>query len=329
MVFKLDGGTLNLTGKGTVRERNPYYGAVVIKGSETNQEDYSILNVSSDVTLEGWTGIFIDQKNKKAYGVKVNSNAKINALNDTSGDSGIGVYVNGQIKDSVNAPEINLGSNSYIKSTGPGIYLAGYSTLNVDGYIEGIDSGLSLKSGIININGGTIKATGPDNTPTSPNGNGTNSSGAGIQIESNNSYAGNIELTINDGNIISENGYSFYEFTATPSTNTKVKEINILNGTFTSLKNNFLLSDSFKTTHPKFVSGGKFTSDVSPYLKTGSLNYNDNYYQVVSKNFDNIKDLTISKKNLLPIIIIITFLIVVLINLYLYTRKKLLKKKNK
>lgn len=329
MVFKLDGGTLNLTGKGTVRERNPYYGAVVIKGSETNQEDYSILNVSSDVTLEGWTGIFIDQKNKKAYGVKVNSNAKINALNDTSGDSGIGIYVNGQIKDSVNAPEINLGTNSYIKSTGPGIYLAGYSTLNVDGYIEGIDSGLSLKSGIININGGTIKATGPDNTPTSPNGNGTNSSGAGIQIESNNSYAGNIELTINDGNIISENGYSFYEFTATPSTNTKVKEINILNGTFTSLKNNFLLSDSFKTTHPKFVSGGKFTSDVSPYLKTGSLSYNDNYYQVVSKNFDNIKDLTISKKNLLPIIIIITFLIVVLINLYLYTRKKLLKKKNK
>ena len=107
------------------------------------------------------------------------------------------------------------------------------------------------------------------------------------------------------------------------------KNINILNGTFTSLKNNFLLSDSFKTTHPKFISGGKFTSDVSPYLKTGSLSYNDNYYQVVSKTLDNIKDLTISKKNLLPIIIIITFLIVVLINLYLYTRKKLLKKKNK
>ena len=93
-------------------------------------------------------------------------------------------------------PEINLYDTSNIKSTGPGIYLAGYSKLNYLGNTEGYESGLSIKSGIVNIKGGHIVATGPDKTPTSPNGSGTNASGAGIQVESNNSYAGDIEINI-------------------------------------------------------------------------------------------------------------------------------------
>lgn len=327
MVFKLEGGTLNLTGKGTVREKNPYFGAVVIKGSKENKSDYSILNVGSEVTLEGWSGIMIDHNNKKGYGIKVNFNGKINALKDTTGDTGVGIYVNGFIKDKENMPEINLSNTSYIKSTGPGLYLAGYSKLNYDGYTEGYESGLSIKSGIVNIKDGKIVATGPDKTPTSPNGNGTNASGAGIQIESNSSYAGDIELNIINGTVESKNGNMFYEFTSSSTTPTKVKNISIQNGTFISLKDNFKVSNSFKDNHPKFISGGKFTSDIQEYLKSGSLKNNDNYYQVVIKDIDTTKNLTIKSINLLPIIVIIIFLITLGIYLYLKMQKKIFTKK--
>ena len=65
-VFKVQNGTLNLTGKGKVNELEPYFGAIVIKGSENSYDsEYSVVNVSSDVILEGWTGIFIDQYNGK------------------------------------------------------------------------------------------------------------------------------------------------------------------------------------------------------------------------------------------------------------------------
>lgn len=322
MVFLLNGGTLNLIGSGTVRERNPYFGAVVVKGSVDNKKDYSILNVSSEVLLEGWSGIMIDQNNKKGYGVVVNFKGKINALKDTTGDTGVGIYVNGNIKDKENMPEINLYDTSTIKSTGPGIYLAGYSKLNYLGNTEGYESGLSIKSGIVNIKGGHIVATGPDKTPTSPNGSGTNASGAGIQVESNNSYAGDIEINITNGTVESKNGNMFYEFTANNKTDTKVKSINILNGTFISKNDNFKVSDSFKTNNPKFISDGKFTSNIQEYLKTGNIKNTNNYYQVVSKNQDTTKNLVIKKTNLLPIIVIIIFLITILINIYLYVRKK-------
>ena len=114
----------------------------------------------------------------------------------------------------------------------------------------------------------------------------------------------------------------FYEFTANNKTDTKVKSINILNGTFISKNNNFKVSNSFKTNNPKFISGGKFTSNIQEYLKTGNIKNTNNYYQVERKNQDTTKNLVIKKTNLLPIIVIIIFLITILINIYLYVRKK-------
>ena len=94
-VFKVQNGTLNLTGKGKVNELEPYFGAIVIKGSENSYDsEYSVVNVSSDVILEGWTGIFIDQYNGKGYGIKVSFDGTINTYKDSSGDSGAGIYVN-------------------------------------------------------------------------------------------------------------------------------------------------------------------------------------------------------------------------------------------
>lgn len=282
-VFIVSGGSLNLSGNGTVRESRPYYGAIFMEGStDPSKEDYSTVSVSSGVTLEGWSGIFIDHVDKVSYGVLVNMNGSIKAVDDINGGSGAGVYVNGNIKHQENAPVINLSDTVRITSTGNGIYAAGYSHYVINGsYIEGDESALAIKSGDFHIIDGTFVSNGSDKTPTTGNNNGINASGTAVQIESNNGYAGNIELDIDNGTFKSLNSHVIYEYTVGTSP-TKVTSISISSGTFSSpsLKNVFSLSDSFKTTHPSFITGGLFSSDPSSYLKSGyttKKNSEENY----------------------------------------------------
>ena len=158
------------------------YGAIMLKGSTNREdEDYSIVNVSKDVTLEGWSGIFINHYNNTGYGILVNMNGSINAVYEIDGGNGTGIYVNGNIQHEDNSPIINLAKTTKITSTGNGIYAAGYATYNINGaYIEGKESGLGIKSGEFNIIDGTILGTGEDKTPTSGNNNGINASGSAI-----------------------------------------------------------------------------------------------------------------------------------------------------
>ncbi|MBQ8472331.1 MAG: hypothetical protein IJ501_02380 [Bacilli bacterium] len=284
-VFLVEGGSLNLTGNGKIKENKPYYGAIVMKGSsDPNDEDYSTISVSEGVTLEGWSGIFIDHNDTNtAHGILVNMNGDINAVNDIEGGPGAGIYVNGNIKHDDNPPVINLSDTVEITSTGNGIYAAGYAIYNINGAtIEGDESGLGIKSGVFNVNSGNILSNGADETPTTGNNNGINASGTAIQIESNPGYFGKIELDIDDGNITSSNSYAIYEYT-TSTSGTNVSDINLKGGTYSSKKDNFNLSESFKGNHPTFISGGSYTSDPTPYLITGYGSSKDgDVYEVIS-----------------------------------------------
>lgn len=287
-VFLVQGGSLNLNGTGIIRENKPNYGAIMLKGSdEPNKKDYSTVSIGNDVTLEGWSGIFINHDNHTGYGILVNMNGIIKSVDDVNGGPGAGIYVNGNIQHENNSPIINLSKTTKITSTGSGIYAAGSATYNINGaYIEGIESGLGIKSGIFNILDGTILSTGEDKTPTNENNNGINSSGTAIQIESNPGYAGNIELYIKNGTITSKNSNVIYEYTNS-NNSTEIKNIALSGGTYKSEanKNVFVLSDSFKNTHNKFISGGTYSSDPTNYLKNG---YN------VSKNSNSMYEVTIS-----------------------------------
>jgi len=287
-VFFIQGGSLKLTGTGKIIETNPNYGAIMLKGSnDPTKENFSTVTVGSDVTLEGWSGIFISQNGKTGYGITVNMYGKINSVNDTSGGTGAGIYVNGNIQNIENSPVINLSDTTEIISTGNGIYAAGYATYNINGaYISGEESGLGIKSGIFNIINAKIIGTGEDKTPTSGNNNGINPSGTAIQIESNAGYPGNIELYIKNGNIESKHSNTIYEYTVN-NTTTKVKNISLTGGNYKSpsTKTNFELSSSFKTTHPHFISGGTYSTDPTNYLNNGYS---------VSKNEDSLYEVTTS-----------------------------------
>jgi len=303
-------------------ETKPNYGAIVLKGSDdTSKENYSTVSVGSDVTLEGWSGIFIQHNNKTGYGVLVNMEGTINAVDDINGGTGVGIYVNGNIQNQNNSPIINITKTTKITSTGSGIYAAGYATYNINGaYIEGKESGLGIKSGVFNISDGTIMGTGADKTPTSGNNDGINPSGVAIQMESNSGYTGNIVLNIKNGTITSKNSNVIYEYSV-GSSGTKVKDINLSGGTYTSNANKavFNLSNSFKNTHKNFISGGIYSSDPTSYLKSGySVNKNSNgVYEVVTSTMsvfgaDNENNSTV--KTILIITVLAVFSVVAYIN---------------
>ena len=323
-VFQVEGGTLNLIGEGTIKETEPNYGAIMVIGStDPSNSSYSVVNVGKNVKLEGWSGIFITHNNKKSYGVEINLSGKINAIDDTSGGSGAGVYVNGTIQDQNNHPVVNILDGAKITSSGNGLYIAGYSTFNIGkAYISGKESAIGIKSGTLNINGATIICTGEDTTPTEGYNNGIKSSGTAIQIESNNGYAGDIKLNINSGTITSKHSNVIYEYIGKGS-DSQVESISISGGNFRSEDNKevFSLSNSLKEKHPKFISGGKYSSNPNQYLKADYTTTLDNDLYTVVKStmkeiFFNNKD---SNNNTLKIII--TLVIVATLGIIIYLNR--------
>lgn len=331
-VFQVDGGTLNLSGTGKIAETEPNYGAIFIKGStDPLENEYSVVNVGKDIILEGWSGIFVANNGSKAYGVKVNLEGSINAVKDTSGGTGIGIYVNGNINHPDNHPIVNIKDGANIKADGIGLYIAGFATFNINkASITGTEAGIGIKSGILNINGANVTCTGKDETPTEGYNNGMNASGTTIQIESNPGYAGNIEINIKSGNFTSNHSNVIYEYIG-KGTDTRVNTMNISGGNFISKdkKEVFNLSDAFKTKHPNFISGGTFSSNPTNYLKTSYTVSNDNDSFTVIKS--TMKELFFNKKNnstkktskTLIMLILTTILIIIAY----FNRNKLFKRK--
>lgn len=288
--FKVSGGTLNVIGKGTIKEDKPYFSPITVYGSnDSNAKNYSTVVIGKDVTLIGWSGLFIDYvSGNMAAGVNVEVNGTLQSVPDVDGYDGHGIYLQGLVKNKANYPIITVNQTAKVLSGGPGIYAAGYAQWNINGaYIEGESAGIAIKSGIFNMNAGTIKAYGKDDTPTEGNGNGVNSSGTAIQVESNSGYAGDIEININGGSIISENSAAFYEYLANGTVTTNVKSISIIGGSFVSneTKDNFIASDIFDTKFNQFITGGTYSTDPTRYVKNGYkvIQTADNTFTVVSE----------------------------------------------
>ena len=326
-VFMVKGGFFTLTGKGTIRETKPNYGAIMLVGSTNSaDEKYSVVNVGKDVTLEGWSGIFINHDSKKSYGVHVNLEGKINAVKDISGGTGIGIYVNGHIKEEEAHPVVNIMDGAKINSTGNGLYIAGYSTFNIgDAYIEGDESAIGIKSGKLIIDGATLVCNGEDYTPTSGYQNGIKPSGATIQIESNNGYKGKMEIDISSGSFISKNSNVIYEYLGRGN-NSEIYSMSISGGTFTSGKSKdiFSLSNSFKNIHSGFISGGKYSTNPNEYLKSGYKVVEDNNkYSVIKSSMKEVVGNNYKENNKNNFIKSLFFILIISLSLiYIYMNKK-------
>ena len=256
-------GSLTVNGPGTIKETSPNFGALLIKGStNTSDTDYSVATINN-VTLEGWAPVFIDQNNAKAYGVKVDLNsATLNGKPDSSGDLGAGIYVNGTITDSENAPIINLDSTT-VTSAGEGMYLAGYATTTVNGgSVVGSQTGIEIRAGVLNINGVTVTGNGTPTTIT-PNGNGSTAEGAGIAIMQ---HTTKLPITVNvsDGTIFGYTGLLESNPQSNPAADIEKVTVNVTGGKFAAINGgvNSVSSEDNRVS----ITGGYFTSDPTTYV---------------------------------------------------------------
>lgn len=284
-LIKIIGGNLSITGTGTLYEKVPYYSPIIVKGSENAADtNYSTLTVGTNVTLKGWAGIMIDQLNGKekkpmAYGVTVNLYGTAIGVKDKTGDPGTGIYVNGNIIHNENAPVINIYKSAKISAVSQGIYAAGFATWNIEdgASVEGT-TGIEIRSGILNVNGGTIKGTAIP-TETTPNGNGATTDGAGIAIVQH-TTKNTIKVTVTKGLI---EGYTaFYQNNTEKLDEASVAKIKLAinGGTFNAINGgkNAVYSEN-KT---NFVTKGTFNTEVDKaYLaETTTLEQSGNNYVV-------------------------------------------------
>ena len=267
-VIQLMHGKLIINGAGTVKESTPYFGAVLIKGSENaSDENYSVLEVNSNVTLEGWAPIFVDQFNSKqnkpfAYGVSVSLNgATLNAKKDSGGDGGEGLYVNGTIKHETNAPVIRLTSTKInAEEKCFGMYLAGYAkTTLTDCDISGV-TGIEIRAGELTVNGGSVTATG--NYSVMFNGNGSTTQGAAIAVAQHTTKK-DIIVKLNGGTYTGEKAIS----ESNPQENDPAPQVDmeVLAGTYSG---EIVAADI-----SNFISGGTFSVPVGAGQLVDGLNY--------------------------------------------------------
>ena len=269
--FGVKHGALTLSGNGTVKETSPNYGPVLVYGSaDQDASNYSIVNVGSGVTLEGWAPVFIDNmkaNNGEANGIVVNVGGKLNSVPDGSGDNGAGIYVNGAIKGTgSNAPVISLADSCVITTTGQGIYAAGYAKWNVNGARISGANGIEIRAGELNVNGGSITGNAKP-TSSTPDGNGSTTEGAGIAIVQHTTKLP-IKVTVSAGDVSGFTGIYEANVQGNDAASIAKVSLNITGGTVAAINGGARAVESQDCKN--FVSGGSFSSAVADeYLADG------------------------------------------------------------
>lgn len=269
LVIRVQNANLTVTGPGKIYETSPYYGAILIKGSDNAEnKDYTVVTVGAGVELEGWSPIFVDQYKGCAYGVAVNvDGAKLTGKRDTSGDMGNAIYVNGTIKDQNNAPKLVL--NNVTQTTeGTGMYLAGYTDTTITGgSITGGNTGIEIRAGELTVNGATVVGNGVP-TKVTPNDNGSTTNGAGIAVAQHTTKLP-IKVTINSGDI---SGYSaLYQSNPQNNDDESVEKVSVAvnGGTFKAINGG--TCGVYSENNCVAVTGGTFSSDPTAFVADTNL----------------------------------------------------------
>lgn len=259
MVFRICGAKVDFIGQGEIFETaDDGFAPIVIKGSKEDVSDYTVVNIGKDITLRGWTGVFIDQDEGLCYGVKVNCSAKIEKTEAFEKDAS-GIYINGSIKATEgNVPVVNLdGCRINVKSAG--IYAAGFARWNLKNCeIVAANAAVEIRAGEMVIDGGNYEATADPLTVT-PNGNGATVEGAAIGVSQ---HTTNLptSVTIKKGTF--SGAYSIWEKDVQDEVARDVIKLSVENGTFNG--------SVYSQNNTSFIKGGTFSdAPAQDYLADG------------------------------------------------------------
>ncbi len=238
--------------------------AVIAVFGDSSTADKTTVNIGANTTIEGYAGLIVYPEESKAgslSGTQAN-NVTVN-LNGTWKTTSYVIQVQGIIKSATNPAVININGGSYTSEHNTALYASGLAKWNINaGTVKGTEA-IVIKGGDVTINGGTFTATGTTSADTGLN-SGVAShagwTGATVAVVGNSSYAGQINLEINDGKFTSENKNALY-FDVTSATS-KFKSAKINNGTFVSPEDQEALWRS-NGNPGKIIYGGTFIGKTS------------------------------------------------------------------
>ena len=217
-------GELTITGKGIVNLNDLYINVWGIE--ESTSKEKSILNVEKDVTIKGSTGIAIYESEKNAYNTEVNFAGTIIAED-------YGITTNGKIKNE-NGPVVNIKKGSVITATGNdgiAVYCAGNGTYNIeDGVKLTGATGIEVRSGKLNVKGGTITGTAKE-LVSEANSKGATTAGAGIAVVQHTTQLP-IEVNITGGTITGAEALYVNNTQGNPTTAWAKVNVTVTGGTF-------------------------------------------------------------------------------------------------
>ena len=277
-----------------------------VYGAKTHDGSESLLTIKDDVVIQAEYGICvfpeISSGNKYGYNAVVNVHGEVYGGIFVSGNIGGDKKVNDDMREHMdNLPAVNVYEGAIVSgtTTGQGIALNGLAVVNIDGgLVEGTEA-VGVKSGILNVTGGTLVANGEAKDPAEANNNGTEDTGAAISITGTYSKYGEINVNISDGFITSQKGIALYlghsrnNGTSVAYEHEVTVEIN--GGEFEGELGAVYIADPIDDDvvySQKAISGGSFSSSVAEYVTDDlkfELNNNDtfSYYETAEKALEN------------------------------------------
>ena len=262
--FLVDNGALNVTGKGNItsshgNDNNTWLPTIYAYGTDADTANYSVVTIGKDVVIDnqGSYGLAIGHKNYKAYGAKV--------IVEGTVTSTYGFTVTGNAKATEgNIPEITVTESGKIVSTdGSAIYAAGYGIYNIAGTLSGINFGIEIRAGKLNVEDtAKISATGNFSDPV-PNGNGSTVTGAAIAVSQ---HTTNLPIDVNiKGGEISEtgtNGHALYEIDTVENEAAE----NVAKDVSITVSGGSFNGNVYSTNNKLSITGGAFT-DIANAVK--------------------------------------------------------------
>lgn len=267
--FLVDNGALNVTGKGNItsshgNDDKTWLPTIYAYGTSTDTADYSVVTIGKDVVIDnrGSYGLAIGHKDYKAYGAKV--------IVEGTVKSTYGFTVTGNAKATQgNIPEITVTESGKIVSTdGSAIYAAGYGIYNIAGTLSGINFGIEIRAGKLNVEDtAKISATGNFSDPV-PNGNGSTVTGAAIAVSQ---HTTNLPIDVNiKGGEISEtgtNGHALYEIDTVKNEAAE----NVAKDVSITVSGGSFNGNVYSTNNKLSITGGAFT-DIANAVKYAADN---------------------------------------------------------
>lgn len=274
--FFVQGGTLNLEGEGMAYEQHPYYSPVLVKGMGEGESNTKV-SVGSGVTLQGWSGLFVDHNdkdNKGNYGIEINVYGTLYSVNDIVGSGGHTLYINGTIKEDTGDVKITLdGAKLLNKEGGNGMYLAGYADTTIknsiiESSVEG-STGIEIRAGKLQISNSSIIG-GNGKFEYIPNGNGSTSANVALAIVQHTTKQ-SLLVNVNEGTILTGS-------MALAQANPQKNDDEAIDKITVSVNGGIFHGDIYAENLQKFIKKATFDKPVKEeYLESGAVVHTHSY----------------------------------------------------